>query len=246
VPTYDKPDSFLADYRALRPHQRELFKDALRKFIADLRAWEEAGMPGKPSFRDSLRVKDIEGRKGVLEMTWDWPDGRATFHYGRPRDPAKVHVVWRRIGTHRILGRRDPRLGQGREKIVTVVVGCHTSRLDIAVCLALAFLPLVRPEPLLLGIPSPWSEVVMRGGSPGDIGVEIDAVDGRNWLAAFEACPDPAFERVVEITHRLTLAFAHDANRIREVDSHPDRPVTAHWLDHTVIQHGPEDIVGDV
>ncbi len=36
-------------------------------------------------------------------MTWA-PNGRATFQYGDEATPGETHVIWRRIGTHDILG----------------------------------------------------------------------------------------------------------------------------------------------
>jgi len=45
-------------------------------------------------------------RKGVWELTWRWPEGRATFQYGPPVVEGRVHIIWRRIGTHAIL--RNP------------------------------------------------------------------------------------------------------------------------------------------
>jgi hypothetical protein len=103
MPTYEKPPSFLADYSHLDYLERAAFKDALQAFIEDLRAWERDGMVGRPQFRTSLRVKDIKVRKGVWEMTWQWPDGRATFQYGPPLREDHAHIMWRRIGTHSVL-----------------------------------------------------------------------------------------------------------------------------------------------
>lgn len=106
MPTFEKPPSVLAEYRRLDPAERTAFTKALRAFIQDLRRWERAGMAGKPRFRAELRVKDVEMRKGVWELTWRWPEGRATFQYGPPVVEGRVHVIWRRIGTHAIL--RNP------------------------------------------------------------------------------------------------------------------------------------------
>lgn len=49
-----------------------------------------------------LRVKRVQGARGVFELTWA-PDGRATFEYGREVQPGEPHIVWRRIGTHAVL-----------------------------------------------------------------------------------------------------------------------------------------------
>ena len=64
----------------------------MAKFITDL----ERGR-----FRKGFRVKRVEGASGVFELTWG-NDGRATFAYGEPIIEGKPHVIWRRVGTHRI------------------------------------------------------------------------------------------------------------------------------------------------
>lgn len=94
MPTHEEEARFLREFAALTPTQRARFLDALRKMVNDLRV-------GQP-FRPSLRVKGVQGHPGVFEMTWDMPDGRATFHYGDPLRPGDAHVVWRRIGGHEI------------------------------------------------------------------------------------------------------------------------------------------------
>ena len=53
-----------------------------------------------------LRVKSVQGARGVCEMTWSFagPDGRATFEWvqidGQPA------ICWRRVGGHAIFS--DP------------------------------------------------------------------------------------------------------------------------------------------
>ncbi len=97
MPTYDKTAPFLNDWDDLSSSERELFRIAVRKFVADLRA-------GK-GFRKGLRVRRVQDSPGVYEMTWA-PDGRATFEYGPPVRPGDVHIRWRRCGTHAIF--QDP------------------------------------------------------------------------------------------------------------------------------------------
>jgi len=49
-----------------------------------------------------LRVKRVQGARGVWEMTWSFagPDGRATFEWIEIRgEPA---IRWRRVGSHTI------------------------------------------------------------------------------------------------------------------------------------------------
>lgn len=53
-------------------------------------------------FRASLRVKGVRDQAGIFEMTWDMPNGRATFRYGSERLPGEQHIIWLRIGGHEI------------------------------------------------------------------------------------------------------------------------------------------------
>lgn len=73
-----------------------MFRIAVRAFVEDLRRDRR--------FRKSLRVKGVRGAPNVFEMTWA-PDGRATFQYGDEEVKGEPHVIWRRIGTHDVLGR---------------------------------------------------------------------------------------------------------------------------------------------
>lgn len=67
------------------------------QFIADI-------ANGGQSFHSRLRVKWVQGRPGVWEMSWA-PDVRATFEYGAEVRPGEAHVIWRRIGTHSVFRR---------------------------------------------------------------------------------------------------------------------------------------------
>jgi len=96
MPTFDKLPRFENDFDLLSAGQRERFKQAVERFIEDLRR-------GK-GVRPGLRVRGIQGAPGIFEMTWA-PDGRATFHYGEPVREGQPHVVWRRVGTHAVLAR---------------------------------------------------------------------------------------------------------------------------------------------
>lgn len=93
MPTLDADASFLRDYVRLTKEQRDLFRVARIKFVADIRTG---------SFRPGLRVKGYRRVPGAYEMTWA-PDGRALFRYGDPVCEGEPHVVWLRIGTHDIL-----------------------------------------------------------------------------------------------------------------------------------------------
>lgn len=101
MPTYDTEDSFRQDYRRLRPDQRALFKRALRDFIRVLREWENEQRPGIPVFPAHLGVKPMVNQRTVIwEFRWA-ADGRCTWKYGGAQ-PGRIHVIWRRIGTHAI------------------------------------------------------------------------------------------------------------------------------------------------
>jgi hypothetical protein len=96
VPTFEWQALFERDWQALTASQQKAFRAAVAAFVADLA--EGSG------FRKGLRVKKMQGRDDVWELTWA-PDGRATFHFGAQVRPGEPHIVWRRIGTHQIFTR---------------------------------------------------------------------------------------------------------------------------------------------
>ena len=77
---------------------REAFKRAGDDLVEALASGGPAAIPGK------LRVKGVQGHPGAYEMTFA-SDGRATFSYGDRVKPGKVHILWRRVGTHDIFKR---------------------------------------------------------------------------------------------------------------------------------------------
>jgi hypothetical protein len=93
MPTHEEDERFIREFNGLNREEKRLFRKALRDFIEDADTGE---------FRGSLRVHPMKGQQGLWEMTWDGNDGRATFSYGPSPIPGKRHVIWRRIGTHRI------------------------------------------------------------------------------------------------------------------------------------------------
>jgi hypothetical protein len=92
VPTCGLTARFKKDFAALAADEKKAFRTAVRKFITDL---------DQPAFRAGLRVKGIQGAKGIYEMTWA-PDGRATFEYGESEVEGQVRIIWRRCGKHSI------------------------------------------------------------------------------------------------------------------------------------------------
>jgi hypothetical protein len=97
MPTYQTLPRFRDDLASLSAADRKRFREAVRKFIEDLKRGE--------GFRPGLRVKGVQGAPGINEMTWA-PDGKATWQYGHPVQEGQAHVIWRRVGTHAIFS--DP------------------------------------------------------------------------------------------------------------------------------------------
>jgi hypothetical protein len=93
VPTFGWQALFGRDWEALTTAQRKAFRDAVAAFVADLTEGN--------GFRKGLRVKKMQGRDDIWELTWA-PDGRATFHFGTSVLRGEPHIVWRRIGTRKI------------------------------------------------------------------------------------------------------------------------------------------------
>lgn len=95
MPTHDELPLFLREYRKLGQHQQTLFLAAVDEMVEDLKA--------RVPFRASLRVKGVTDHPGIFEMTWEMPNGRATFSYGPEVVSGETHIIWRRIGGHEIL-----------------------------------------------------------------------------------------------------------------------------------------------
>lgn len=95
MPTYEKVERFDKDYARLSPTERKAFRRAVQKFVEDLELGDGC--------RKGLRVKGVQGSEGVFEMTWA-DNGRATFSYGESIHDGQPHIIWRRVGTHDILG----------------------------------------------------------------------------------------------------------------------------------------------
>ena len=94
MPTFEQLRRFDRDFAALSDAQREAFRSAVQKFVADLQRGQ--------GFRQGLRVKGVRGAPGMFELTWA-NDGRATFSYGESRSEREAHIVWHRVGTHDVL-----------------------------------------------------------------------------------------------------------------------------------------------
>lgn len=100
---FERTRAFDADWARLSEEERALFRAVVRdKFHP---ACERRAADPTARWPKSLRIRDLEGAPGIIEMTWSFagPDGRATFEWvvrdGEPR------IRWRRIGGHAIFGR---------------------------------------------------------------------------------------------------------------------------------------------
>lgn len=93
-------NAFKSDLRRLNENHKAMVQRAVRKFAQDLKAIEEGS---GDHVRGALRVKPLQSRPGIWELTWEAGDGRATFEYGTGRRPGMRHIVWRRVGSHSIL-----------------------------------------------------------------------------------------------------------------------------------------------
>lgn len=97
MPTYERTERFLNEWRRLRREERALFDQAVQKFVDDLKA--------KRPPRAELGVKRFKSQAGVYEFRWA-PDGRALFRYGPTQIEGEPHVIWLRIGGHEIYSER--------------------------------------------------------------------------------------------------------------------------------------------
>ena len=99
MPTYDSESRFRHDWARLDRNQQKTFREAIDRFVDDLKEME-AGRRSRS--RRGLGVKGVKGYPGVFERWWA-PDGLATFSWGEEVVPGQRHIIWRRCGGHEIL-----------------------------------------------------------------------------------------------------------------------------------------------
>lgn len=97
---FETTPAFDRDFKRLPREHQEKFRDGVPRFHdAAVRA---AAGQDKP-WPKGLRVKPVQGARGVWECTWsmEHPDGRATWEWIElDGEPA---IRWRRAGDHRVL-----------------------------------------------------------------------------------------------------------------------------------------------
>lgn len=102
-------ESFERDHRRLSGEEKDLFHKAVNDFNAACDAFIESRHP----WPAHLRVKSVQGARGIFEMTWSFsgPDGRATWEWAEVeveeggRSVKYPAVRWRRLGGHEIFDR---------------------------------------------------------------------------------------------------------------------------------------------
>jgi len=102
MPTFFATERFLNEYESLSAQEQELFRGARDQFVQCLKEWESHGCRGNPRFPKKLGITSMAiNKKRYMELAWAG-DGRCTWEFGAPQQPGKCHVIWRRIGSHRI------------------------------------------------------------------------------------------------------------------------------------------------
>ncbi|HEV2036162.1 MAG TPA: hypothetical protein VGU71_18550 [Candidatus Dormibacteraeota bacterium] len=100
---FERTAQFDADLSRLSQDEFQLFKRIARDVFSPA-ADRHAAKPSSP-WPASLRIKRVQGARGIVEMTWSFagPDGRATFELITVH--GELRVRWRRIGAHKIFRR---------------------------------------------------------------------------------------------------------------------------------------------
>jgi hypothetical protein len=95
--------SFARDWSRLSRGERARFLKVLRGDFQP--ACERFSRDPATPWPASLRIKSVQGARGIWEMTWSFtgPDGRATFEWIEVE--GGLAIRWRRIGGHEIFGR---------------------------------------------------------------------------------------------------------------------------------------------
>jgi hypothetical protein len=91
TPTFDRLAQFKRDYVKLTPSQRELFRAAVKKFVAPL-STTPPGDVGQPL------VRELREQPGFFEMRFA-KETRAIYTFGTAVRRGQPHVVWCRIGS---------------------------------------------------------------------------------------------------------------------------------------------------
>jgi hypothetical protein len=91
APTFERLAQFKRDYAKLTQSERQLFRAAVKQFVAPL-ATTPPSDPGEP------RVRELGDHPGFFEMRFG-TDTRAIYTFGHAVRLGQPHVIWCRIGT---------------------------------------------------------------------------------------------------------------------------------------------------
>jgi hypothetical protein len=89
--TFERLAQFKRDYAKLTPPQRQLFRAAVKKFVAPL----STTPPGEPG--ESF-VRELQGHPGFFEMSFGG-GARAIYTFGKAVRWGQPHIIWCRIGS---------------------------------------------------------------------------------------------------------------------------------------------------
>jgi hypothetical protein len=91
APTFDRLAQFKRDYAKLTSPQRQMFRAAVKKFVAPLSTTppETGGQP---------IVRQLTDQPGFFELVFD-TETRAIYTFGHAIRTGQPHVIWCRIGT---------------------------------------------------------------------------------------------------------------------------------------------------
>jgi hypothetical protein len=95
APTFERLAQFKRDFTQLTPRQRQLFRSAVKKFVAPLSTTP-------PSDSQSPVLRELTDHPGFFEMRLG-DDTRAVYTFGQAVRPGQPHVIWCRIGTDNAL-----------------------------------------------------------------------------------------------------------------------------------------------
>ncbi len=95
APTFERLAQFKRDYALLTPPQRQLFRAAVKKFVAPL-STTPPDDPGGPL------VRELKDHPGFFELRLS-RDTCAIYTFGRAVRQGQPHVIWCRIGTDDLL-----------------------------------------------------------------------------------------------------------------------------------------------
>jgi hypothetical protein len=91
APTFERLAQFKRDYRKLTESERQLFRAAVKKFVAPLGTTP-------PSDSGEPLVRELSDHPGFFEMRFG-SDVRAIYTFGQAVRRAQPHVIWCRIGS---------------------------------------------------------------------------------------------------------------------------------------------------